>query len=162
MKRLSVKQLEINEYVINKISLHSKNVFTTDDLVNLGIFSSNGWASLRRKNKILPKYVQHAPRIVTYKKEDVLDWINFEIAKDKSFIINAWNKRFRKFDDKKFQRPFDVESESKNQWIRDRMIETLVTNRSPELDKVLNKAFLILKEGSDGQKRKANQNTCHA
>lgn len=161
MKRLSSKELQIKECILNKISLRSKNVFTTDDLVNLGVFSSNGWASLRRKRQLLPKYGQHGPRIVTYKKEDIIEWIDSEVN-HKSYLIKLWNKNLRILENKKSNRSLGVESESKNQWIRDRIIETLVTNRSPEMDTALNKAFLILKEGSDGQKREANQNTCYA
>ena len=73
MKTLSAKHLDTNKYILNKINSHPQAIFTTDDLVKLRIFSSNGWASMRRKRKLLPKYAQYGPRIVTYKKEDVLD-----------------------------------------------------------------------------------------
>ncbi len=166
MKTLSAKQLEMNQCIINKIEFHPKNIFTTNELVALGLFTSNGWAHMRRRDNLPPKYTQFGPRVVTYKKEDVLEWIHYEI-KDKSYLLQLWNKTASIFEEKTPEiSPYLIdtiknESESKSQWIRDRIIETLVTNRSPELDKALNNAFRILKGGPDGQEREANQNTCN-
>ncbi len=116
MTKLSEKQLETNEYILNKIELHPKNTFTTDKLVELGIFSSNGWAHCRRKHKLLPNYIQYGPKMtVNYEKEQILEWIKSEI-KAKSYLLKVWNRNLSIFEEKKSKKsPGRIETESMRQ-----------------------------------------------
>lgn len=61
----------------------------------------------------------------------------------------------------KGDRTLNTDVQLKQQWILDRVIESLVTNEPIGLNESLNRAYLILREGLDGTERKAEQAKSH-
>jgi len=175
-----------------RIEKIKSEALTTNQLVDVGLFSSAGQASARRYYSLAPQFItnENESRIF-YLKSELIGWIQAAMPNmvvNEEGVVGRHRKRkgktsismpIREESHKTLTEPIYLRLphwildimvkdrevgkniESRSQWLRDKIIESLVSSPNPHVDEALNRAYLILHEGLHGKEGKTEQVASH-
>jgi len=163
---------------------------TTNQLVDATLFSSAGQASGRRYYSLTPRFfANETGGRIFYVKKEILEWI--KDGTPSTLVDEHGNVGRRRKGKTSISIPIKEEGhktltepiylrlphwildimvkdrevgkniESRSQWLRDKIIESLVSSPNPHVDEALNRAYLILHEGLHGKEGKTEQVASH-